>query len=91
MTNEISGTKRAKKRSHRAAKNSCPALTAALMPAACNGSDTTSAFYNFSRFLIKNVEHDWGPEGSPLISFDLLRSFPISPEWGLNVAQSGGG
>ena len=24
------------------------------------GTDVTSAFYNFSRFLIKNVEHDWG-------------------------------
>lgn len=43
----------------------------ALMPAACNGSDTTSAFYNFSRFLIKNVEHDWGPEGSPVRIFLL--------------------
>ena len=29
----------------------------------CNGSDVTSAFYNFSRFLIKNIEHDWGPSG----------------------------
>lgn len=36
----------------------------AEMPAACNGSDITSAFYNFSRYLIKNVEHDWGPEGA---------------------------
>jgi hypothetical protein len=33
----------------------------------------------------------WGPEGSPLIPFDPLRSFSISPEWGLNVAHSGGG
>ena len=36
---------------------------AAAAPAICNGSDTASAFYNFSRFLIKNVEHDWGPSG----------------------------
>ena len=32
-------------------------------PSVCNGSDVSSAFYNFSRFLIKNIEHDWGPAG----------------------------
>jgi hypothetical protein len=34
-------------------------------PTACNDSDTTAAspFYNFSRFLLKNIEHDWGSNG----------------------------
>ena len=31
-------------------------------PALCNQSDNGSAFWNFSRFLIKNVEHDWGTQ-----------------------------
>ena len=35
------------------------ACTQVATPALCNGSDTSSAFYNFSRFLIKNIEHDW--------------------------------
>ena len=34
---------------------------AETMPALCNGSDTSSAFYQFSRYLLKNLEHDWGP------------------------------
>ena len=29
-------------------------------PQLCNASDHHSAFYNFSRLLLKNVEHDWG-------------------------------
>ena len=34
-----------------------------VFPRECNGSATGSAFYNFSRYLIKNIEHDWGPSG----------------------------
>eukprot|EP01044_Picomonas_judraskeda_P000772 COSAG03_NODE_37_length_17551_cov_15.651444_16_plen_924_part_00 len=30
-------------------------------PEVCNGSNASSAFYHFSRYLLKNMEHDWGP------------------------------
>ena len=31
-------------------------------PSLCNVSaDPSSAFYRFSRYLLKNIEHDWGP------------------------------
>ena len=37
----------------------------ATNPTACPANpEPGSAFYNFSRFLIKNIEHDWGPSGS---------------------------
>ena len=37
----------------------------ATNPTACPANpDPSSAFYNFSRYLIKNIEHDWGPSGS---------------------------
>ena len=41
------------------ARRKCVEVT----PSVCNGSDASSAFYNFSRYLIKNIEHDWGPSG----------------------------
>ena len=33
-------------------------------PAACNASDFDGRFANFSRFLAKNIEHDWGTAGA---------------------------
>ena len=61
-------------------------------PALCNGTDTSGAFYNFSRFLAKNIEHDWGySRGAKFWSNDQLHSTLTqcaTGAWPLEVADA---